>query len=991
MSPASGGQSFEFDGQILVISGDGFAGAQLTEAVEHTFPGIRVFNETDADPRQGLRMGLRQRPSLILAVIEDGSPEAPVVLEVTERLRPGTPVVFVGDGRNTAEAIKLIRCGGVDYLTFAEVHPHELRRRLSALLPKRQPCSRASLERLLAITRAGNETRSLRALLEKSLAQLIELAGANRGLVLLGQNKQVLVGAFMGLDEEQAVAIASCHSALLEDAGGPRQVRGFELSPGNAIESPEAPLHNAGLRRGYLVPIGDKPEHPARGLVILATPESPTRPCPWLLEKAAEAISESVKVLEVITLSREERRAAAIRLGHRGQEIGELFKLARELSEPQDLAGLARALGQALNHLVMPDLIGIYLGNGRFSHQEVIEVHPIPLEDIKAFEAWFKRGLAQDFGGELAAPESEGSASEGGGALTPPKGFARYDWIRVPPAGPQRGVIAMAGVLDNSYGRSQKRLATELAGQAAAAIERLTHSFDEREILVQSLLDGLPVGVALLDAYGRIVLANPTGVELLRNAGKVSEDERLLELCGESFADVTVGIEQSQRSFSRERRVASNVFFVSVARVALPTTFTPTRAPAYDLLFEDDQSAPPPPTGYAIALRDVTKAYDIRQQLAQAEKLSTIGEMVSGVAHELNNPLTSIRGYAELLMEGDELPAQLRQDLTRIKTNARRCARIVEDLLSFARKRALSFEEIDMPPLLGEVFDLLVDDLRRGRIALRKNFEPTVQPIQGDPHLLRQIFVNLITNARQAIEEGGQEGLITISLSSQGDKTLVAIDDSGPGIRPDQLPRLFDPFFTTKDTKGTGLGLSICYGLVQDHGGHIRAESPPGQGARFIVEFPTSNSRTTEGPEPSAAPATIGENSDPHADHNSREPVLIVEPIPVVRRLIKDMVSQAGYTADVAASAEEALATLKFMSYAAIVVSHELAGDEPDSLRQTLIDNEDPHAQRLVLLKSRGDSNGSADTAATSRSVRQPFTQKKLQQTIAALIATDQC
>ncbi len=237
-------------------------------------------------------------------------------------------------------------------------------------------------------------------------------------------------------------------------------------------------------------------------------------------------------------------------------------------------------------------------------------------------------------------------------------------------------------------------------------------------------------------------------------------------------------------------------------------------------------------------VRDVTEERAMQRQLAQAEKLAAIGEMLSGIAHELNNPLTTIIGFSELLQDAS-VPEAVRTDLQRIFRQARHSARIVQGLLAFARQSRLQMSEVDINALIEQTLDLMEPQLETHNIETRLELDPQLPQALADPGQLQQVLVNLITNAQQAMSTAHGGGTLTIRSQAFPTCLRIAVQDDGPGIPQDLLQRVFDPFFTTKDVgEGTGLGLSICYGIIREHGGRIWAESEPGCGSTFVVELP---------------------------------------------------------------------------------------------------------------------------------------------------------
>ena len=241
--------------------------------------------------------------------------------------------------------------------------------------------------------------------------------------------------------------------------------------------------------------------------------------------------------------------------------------------------------------------------------------------------------------------------------------------------------------------------------------------------------------------------------------------------------------------------------------------------------------------------RDVTEIKRLQQQLIQSEKLAALGQLVSGVAHELNNPLTSVIGYTQLLLMRNQLEPHAAEQLEIVGQEADRARRIVRNLLSFSRQHKPSRAEVDLNELLDRTLELRTYEMKVNNISVCR--EPGDIPfVMADEHQLQQVFLNIIINAEQAIESGARGGRLTVrtEMGARG-RVRVVIADSGPGVPTHIIEKLFDPFFTTKPVgQGTGLGLSISYGIVKEHDGVISVESEPGRGARFIIELPVKPS-----------------------------------------------------------------------------------------------------------------------------------------------------
>jgi len=241
-----------------------------------------------------------------------------------------------------------------------------------------------------------------------------------------------------------------------------------------------------------------------------------------------------------------------------------------------------------------------------------------------------------------------------------------------------------------------------------------------------------------------------------------------------------------------------------------------------------------------VVMTDITDSAELRDKLVHAEKMAAVGQLVSGVAHEVNNPLTAILGFADLLLENPDLPATAVKDLRVILQEAQRTKQIVQNLLSFARQMPPQRNPVQLNLILRRTIQLRSYDFNSHGVEVIEHLDEGLPDIIGDAHQLQQVFLNILNNAYDAVHEVGRPARIEILTTRAGDAVEVSFSDNGPGIS-DPI-KIFDPFFTTKEVgKGTGLGLSICYGIVKEHGGEILCHNnPDGQGATFIVRFPAA-------------------------------------------------------------------------------------------------------------------------------------------------------
>jgi len=241
-------------------------------------------------------------------------------------------------------------------------------------------------------------------------------------------------------------------------------------------------------------------------------------------------------------------------------------------------------------------------------------------------------------------------------------------------------------------------------------------------------------------------------------------------------------------------------------------------------------------------MTDITDAAMLQAKLMHAEKMAAVGQLVSGVAHEVNNPLTAILGFADLLMENPEVPDSARKDLRVILQEAQRTKQIVQNLLSFARQMPPQRKPVQLNAILLRTVQLRAYDLNSHGIEVVERLGENLPDVVGDSLQLQQVFLNILNNAYDAVRETERPARIEITSALTTNHIEVAFRDNGNGVVSPE--RIFDPFFTTKEVgKGTGLGLSICYGIVREHGGEILCQNNTGSsGATFIVRLPLAMS-----------------------------------------------------------------------------------------------------------------------------------------------------
>ena len=336
--------------------------------------------------------------------------------------------------------------------------------------------------------------------------------------------------------------------------------------------------------------------------------------------------------------------------------------------------------------------------------------------------------------------------------------------------------------------------------------------------------DALTDGLVVLDSEGRIVRTNSALSRIL--------DIPIPSLIGRPFDSTPVGTPEAARQAVRAARGGERPPPVVARAEALHRVLRLTAAPlaSPDTLPNKESGALP----VVVLVEDATDRSRLEAQLIQNEKLAAVGQMASGVAHELNNPLTSIAGLAEFLLSHPGVAEPEREHLRVIHQQADRAGRIVRNLLTFARPSREGQSRVDADELVSRTVLLMSHELRMLDIEVEHRPSPDPVAVRADAHEIQQVLLNLVTNAAQAVEATPPPRRIQLATRRVGDTVRILVEDSGPGIRPEHVPQLFTPFFTTKETgRGTGLGLSISYGIAQSHGGDLRHFPSPLGGAGF--------------------------------------------------------------------------------------------------------------------------------------------------------------
>ena len=362
--------------------------------------------------------------------------------------------------------------------------------------------------------------------------------------------------------------------------------------------------------------------------------------------------------------------------------------------------------------------------------------------------------------------------------------------------------------------------------QARASELKLLKEFNE------SIIESINVGLVAVDLNGCVTRMNSALELILGLARDQAIGKRVEDLFSEDFADTLRQVLGNDRWRLKEIR---NIYKIHTAtRAGQTLVLNIAIAPLQDL---NEQ------TGALVVVEDVTSRIRLEEQLQQREKLSSIGLLAAGVAHEVNTPLTGVSSYTQMLLgmlpEADPKHALLQK----VRRQAERATNIVNNLLNFSRTgSATEFGEVNIHKVLDDTLQLLEPQLRSNQIEIVRAYQEEQPLVFGNSGKLQQIFTNLLLNARDAIPNGGQIKISTVN--DENDSLIVEIADSGIGIAPENVAKIYDPFYTTKGVgRGTGLGLAVSYGIVQEHSGHITVESTPGRGTTFRITLPTSDLR----------------------------------------------------------------------------------------------------------------------------------------------------
>ena len=393
---------------------------------------------------------------------------------------------------------------------------------------------------------------------------------------------------------------------------------------------------------------------------------------------------------------------------------------------------------------------------------------------------------------------------------------------------------------------------------------------------------------------------------------------------------------------------------------------------------------------YQFSFREITERVRLEQQLRQAEKLSALGRMISGVAHELNNPLAVINGYVELVLSSHELGEATRNNLMKVEHECKRAAKLVSNFLSFAREQPVQRQRVNLNEIIRQVMELQQHHFKVAGVKTFLFLDESLPSTQADPHQLEQVFVNLVTNALQAMADTPpNESCLRIVSKRCPAGIQVRVEDSGPGVREESVRHIFEPFFTTKETGGgTGLGLSIAHSIMSEHQGRILYEPSALGGAAFVLELPVSEQKADNVKTP--APDEVKRELLPRSPVSSAQ-ILILDDEKSIAEMLGEMLSLLGYTVALCHSGMQALDLIRQRDFDVILTDYRMPNIDGRKFYELTRELKPRLAGRIIFVT--GDLV-SAETKAFlcstgNRYLTKPFQMDQIERLVAQVIEAE--
>lgn len=618
--------------------------------------------------------------------------------------------------------------------------------------------------------------------------------------------------------------------------------------------------------------------------------------------------------------------------------LDRLTAISSELSSAFRPSTVVDVMARAFDEPLHPSRLAVVLLDLESNHLTIVhDQSPTP---TKTDDPLLQLALRK---GPLVIPKSVGAeaARAGSPGVTEPPA----SWIGAPllAVGRAIGAVSIGADKPMAFGEAELAYVKVVCAKAAIALAnaRLVELLSVGKREWELTADSISQAICIVDGQGIVRRANRVFADLIQVPVTALPGRAWLSLVPPAWADVVARVLETPGAAAIEIRSGDRVFAVSTTRMAGADIGTAV------LLFED-----------------TTDRHHLQDQLIQSEKMSAMGQLIAGVAHDLNNPLASVVGFSDFLAEAGEIPPALAEPLQVIRQEAERAATIVHNLLSFARKQEGERQSQSIRPLLESTLALLRNQLMALKVEASLEIEPGIPAIGVNANQIKQVFVNLIVNAAQAVASTKRPGVGHIWITARRwlDGCSVSIADDGPGIAEDLTQRVFEPFFTTKpEGQGTGLGLSISQGIVKEHGGRITLDSAPNQGATFTVELPGSGLARASGAEP--VPGAIGEQLR----------VLVVDDEPHILHYMRATLEAWGHSVEVASDGSDAVDRAIAQPFDVIVCDLRMPRLGGREMYEKLAEQHPAVADRVIF--ATGDTVR-GDTLSFLESLGRPFLHK---------------
>jgi two-component system NtrC family sensor kinase len=534
---------------------------------------------------------------------------------------------------------------------------------------------------------------------------------------------------------------------------------------------------------------------------------------------------------------------------------------------------------------------------------------------------------------------------------------APASWIGAPllAAGQSIGAVSLSADRAGAFKPHDLLVVGAVVAQVAVGLEnaRLVELLSSAKREWEQTVDAITQGICIIDAQGTVRRANRVFAELVQTPVTAIPGRPWLALLPPAWADLVGRAVMERTPTTVELRAGERLLMLSTIPLA-------DRGAAV-LVFEDQ-----------------TDKRRLQDQLIQSEKMSAIGQLIAGVAHDLNNPLASVVGFSDFLAEASDVPPALLEPLQVIRQEAERAATIVKNLLSFARSQEGERKVQPIRPILESTLALLRNQLMAHNVEATLETEPNLPELEVSANQIKQVFVNLINNAAQAIASDNRSGRIWITAKPWLDGVAVAVADNGPGIPEAIAQHVFEPFFTTKkEGEGTGLGLSICQGIVKEHGGRMTLDTRPGAGVTFTVELPGG----LNAPRPSQSVEPIAETPPLR--------VLVVDDEPHILYYMRSTLESWGHTVEVATDGAYALERILADPFDAIICDLRMPHLGGREMYHRLAQQNPQAAQRIIFATGdtvRGDTLRFLETLGRPY-LHKPFTLAELRRMLGHVAA----